>query len=59
MQSRWRSKAAWLSVLTLIAFVVKQYLGITISDADKLIDLILLAGSSWGIFNNPEKVEGY
>jgi membrane protein DedA with SNARE-associated domain len=58
-QSRWRSPVAWASIFTLVAFVLKQYLQIEIGEADKLLELILLAGAGAGIFNNPESKDHY
>jgi hypothetical protein len=59
MQSRWRSKAAWTATAMLILFVLKTIFHYEIPDADNLINLILVAGSAWGIFNNPENPDGY
>ena len=58
-QSRWRSPVAWTGVFTLAAFVLKQYLQVEIGEADKLLELILLAGAGAGIFNNPESSDRY
>jgi hypothetical protein len=58
-QSRWRSPVAWASVFTLVVFVLKQYFDIQIGEADKLLELILLAGAGAGIFNNPESSDRY
>ena len=59
MQNRFRSKTAWGALLALILFILKKYFSIQISDADILIDLILLAASSFGIFNNPTDGENF
>lgn len=53
MQNRLKSKTAWLSVITLGLFVAKTYFNIEIPEADKLVDLLLIAGSAFGIWNNP------
>lgn len=59
MQSRWRSKYAWASLLMLIVFVLKTYFNYEIPQADQLINLLLAVGCGFGIFNNPENKEGY
>lgn len=58
-QSRWRSKAAWVATITLVTFVVKTYFNIEIPKVDELVDLILLAATAWGVFNNPTDKTGY
>jgi hypothetical protein len=58
-QSRWKSPVAWASVFTLVIFVLKQYFNVEIGEADKLLELILLAGAGAGIFNNPESKDHY
>ena len=59
MQNRWRSKTAWASLLALFLFVTKTYFKVEIAQGDMLVNLILLAGSALGIFNNPENKEGF
>ena len=59
MQNRFKSRMAWASVLTLILFVLKTYFKIELPEGDKLVELILLALSGMGIFNNPENKEGF
>ena len=59
MQNRLRSKTAWLSVITLGLFVAKTYFNIEIPQADKLVDLLLITGSTLGIFNNPTDSSKY
>jgi len=53
MQDRFKSKALWLSVAALTAFVSKTYIGYEIPEFDKLIDLVLVVLSGFGILNNP------
>lgn len=53
MQNRFRSKIAWASVLMLVLFVLKTYYKIEVPEADTLVNLILVAASALGIFNNP------
>lgn len=57
MQNRYKSWALWLSVASLITFVTKTYLGYEIPEADKLVDLILVVLSGFGIINNPTDKE--
>ena len=59
MQNRFRSKYAWTALLALMAFVVKNYIGFEIRDIDKLIDLLLVTASAFGIFKNPTDSEKY
>ena len=59
MQSRWRSKAAWMAALSLILFVSKTYFGYEIPEGDRFVDLILLVATAFGIWNNPERSDGY
>jgi uncharacterized membrane protein len=59
MQSRWRSKVALVSLLTLILFVAKTYFGYEIAEGDKLVELILITTTAFGVFNNPTNKEGY
>jgi uncharacterized membrane protein len=64
MQSRWRSKAAWVSVFAVIAFLLGNYglydyIGLTPETFQKLVDLVLSACVVWGIFNNPTDKENY
>ncbi|HEY9060937.1 MAG TPA: holin [Pseudobacteroides sp.] len=58
-QSRWRSKAAWVSTITLIVFVLKTYFKVEVPKVDELIDLVLLAATAWGVFNNPTNKKGF
>ena len=59
MQSRWRSKFAWGSLVALILFVLKTYFHYDIPEADKLADMVLLTLTGFGLFNNPENKEGF
>lgn len=54
-QERWKSKAAWVSAMALILFVLKTYFHIDIEQGDKLVELILLTATTFGIWNNPER----
>ena len=53
IQNRFRSWALWLSVATLIGFVVKTYFNYEISKFDELVNMILIVVSGFGIINNP------
>lgn len=53
MQNRFKSRALWLSVAALITFVTKTYFGYEIPEADKLVDLLLIVLTGFGILNNP------
>ena len=59
VQNRFKSKVAWISTLTLITFICKNYMDLEIQNVDKLIELILVTATAWGIFNNPEKKGEY
>ena len=59
MQSRFRSKAAWVAVISLVLFILKTYYKFELPEADTLIDLILITASTLGIFNNPTDKENY
>jgi len=59
MQNRFKSWAVWLSVASLIAFIAKTYFGYEIPEFDKLIELILVALTGFGILNNPTEKEKF
>jgi len=52
-QNRFRSWPLWISVATLITFVTKTYFNYEIPEADKLVNLILVVLTGFGILNNP------
>lgn len=52
-QSRWKSKTAWMTVVTLIAFVLNTYFHIVIPELDTLINLMFTVLIGFGIWNNP------
>lgn len=58
MQNRVKSKALWLSVAALIAFVAKTYFGYEIPEFDVFVDMLLLVFAGFGIINNPTNKEG-
>ncbi len=52
-QSRWRSKPLWISVIALSIFITKTYFNYEIPQVDKLVDLLMLTLTLFGVFNNP------
>ena len=57
---RFKSWALWLSVAALIAFCVKEFAGIDISDTvDGLLDAILPVVVAFGVVNNPTDREHF
>lgn len=58
-QSRWRSKTAWIAIISLGVFVAKTYFGVEVPEADKLTELLLVTLTAIGVFNNPSKGDGY
>lgn len=53
-QPRWKSWALWTSVAALIAFVVKELVGLDISAAlDGFLNVLLPVLAAFGIVNNP------
>lgn len=59
IQSRLRSKTAWVATISLILFVLKTYFEIEIDKVDELVELILMVATVWGVFNNPERKDRY
>ena len=59
MRNRLRSKAAWMSTIALIVFVLKTYFEIEVEKADELIELLCIFGASFGIWNNPADKENF
>ena len=53
-QERWKSWALWTSIAALIAFCVKEFVGIDISETvDKVLDVLLPVLVAFGVVNNP------
>ena len=50
-----RSKKAWTATAMLFFFICKNYFYIEIEHFDALLNLILLVGTVWGIWINPEE----
>ena len=59
MQSRFRSKVAWMAILTLVLFILKTYFKIDVPQGDLLVQLILAVAVAVGIFNNPKDKKGW
>ena len=57
MQNRFKSWTLWISVAALITFVTKTYFGYEIPEADKLVNLVLVVLTGFGILNNPTDSE--
>ena len=63
-QNRLKSKVAWLSVTAIIGFILGNYglysaIGLTDDTYRTLVDLVFVALSMFGVFNNPENVDGF
>jgi hypothetical protein len=59
IQSRFRSKFAWVTLFSLIIFVLKEYFHFEIPKVDELVNYILIMASAFGIFNNPTDSKNY
>lgn len=54
MQNRFKSWALWTSLAALVAFCVKEFAGVDITDTmNKFLDLALPVLVAFGIINNP------
>ena len=58
MQSRWRSKAAWVAVAAIIGFVLGNWglfdkIGLTDESWQQLVELVLAGLAAFGVFNDP------
>ena len=63
-QSRWRSKAAWISATVLLLFALKTFgyldvIGLTEESYKELTTLVFSVLTAFGIFNNPTNPEGF
>jgi uncharacterized membrane protein len=57
---RFKSWAVWLSIGSLVAFCVKEFVGVDISDAvDGLLNCLLPLLVAFGIVNNPTDREHF
>lgn len=53
-QSRWKSWALWTSLSALIAFCLKEFGGIDVSETmDELLNVLLPVLVAFGVVNNP------
>jgi hypothetical protein len=59
MQSRWRSKAAWIATAAVIGFIATEWFHVPIPGWNQFVDLVVIAAAAWGIFNNPTNPDGY
>ena len=59
MQNRLKSKALWIAVASLVAFVAKTYFHYDIEGFNTLVDMILLILTLAGVFNNPIDKENF
>jgi uncharacterized membrane protein len=55
MQNRWKSWGLWVSVASLIGFILKTYLKVEIAEYDTFVNMMLNVLVLFGIINNPEK----
>lgn len=56
---RFKSWALWLSIAALVAFCVKEFAGVDISDkVDGLMNVLLPVLVAFGIVNNPTDKNG-
>ena len=54
MQNRFKSWALWTSLAALVAFCVKEFAGVDISETlNQFLDLALPVLVAFGIINNP------
>jgi uncharacterized membrane protein len=54
MQNRFKSWALWTSLAALVAFCVKEFAGVDITETmNKFLDLALPVLVAFGIINNP------
>ncbi len=54
IQSRWKSWAMWTSLAALVAFCLKEFAGIDISEKlDGLLNVLLPVLVAFGVVNNP------
>lgn len=55
IQSRWRSKAVWISTFALIGFILKTTYDIDMKEFDDITNTILILLTQLGILNNPTR----
>jgi uncharacterized membrane protein len=59
VQSRFRSKVAWMAIIALITFIVKNFLKIEIPNFDEFWTLVMAVLVALGVFNNPTNKDNY
>lgn len=64
MQNRWKSKAAWLSLLPIIILLGNAYglwniINMDAGSFEKLFLAIVAAAAAFGIFNNPTDKDNF
>ncbi len=52
-QSRWKSPVAITSLLMLVFFIVKNWVGFEIPNFDEFVTLVIATGIGFGILNSP------
>jgi len=59
-QSRWKSKAAWLTLLTQIGIVAALFFTPEVTDIIKVIGIAVIAAvDAFGVFNDPTNKTGF
>ena len=58
-QPKWKSKYFWLAIVSLVIFVLKTYFNYEIPKVDELINLVLVALSALGIWNDSGNAESW
>lgn len=58
-QSRWKSKAAWVSLVSFILLALKLIFKIEIPHIDVIINGLFSVLTAFGIFNNPTDNSSY
>jgi len=58
-QNRFKSPLAWVSLISLITFILKNYYNVEIPNVDMLVDLILSVLTGFGILNNPTSKDNF
>ena len=53
MQNRLKSWPLWVSIVALVVYATKTYLGYEIPGVDRMLELILPVVVGFGIVNNP------
>ncbi len=63
-QNRLKSKAAWVSIIALILFILKNYgllegIGLTEESYKEFTALLLAVFTAFGVFNNPTDPDNF